>query len=72
MERATKRFVCRYHHDGAWWSVVIDAYDWADAEARARRLSMQIDGELVATIPARMGWLVRIGLALANFFRRKP
>lgn len=33
-EKPTKKFLCSYHHGGAQWSLEIDAYDWADAEAR--------------------------------------
>lgn len=48
--RATKRYLCRYYHDGGWWSQTIDAYDWEDARRRASKLSMQLDGELVFTL----------------------
>jgi hypothetical protein len=49
-ERPTRKFACRYYHDGAWWSVILHAYDEADALERCRALHVKIDGELVAMI----------------------
>lgn len=50
--KQTKTFLTRYFHDGAWWGLEIQAYDFADAQTRCKKLGMQLDGELVMTIPA--------------------
>ena len=47
-ERLTKQFACRYFHEGSWWGINLSAYDWADAEARAKTLGVQLDGEIGA------------------------
>jgi hypothetical protein len=68
--RACKIYCCEYYHDGAWWGLNITAYDWADAEARARKLSLQLKGELYATIPAKLPMAsitVRLLTWLKNF-----
>lgn len=54
----TKKWCCSYHHDGENWSLLIDAYDRADAEARIAKLGyLRLDGELKGTV--RFGWLAR-------------
>lgn len=68
--RPTKKFCCQYYHDGGWWSLMIDAYDFQDAEARAKKLGLQLDGEHVMTIPARIGWVARFVVVVRNFFFR--
>jgi hypothetical protein len=45
------RFFVRYFHDGAWWGVDLDAYDFADAEARCEAPDMKPEGQHMATIP---------------------
>ena len=66
----TKSFLCSYHHDGAEWSVTIQAYDRQDAEARLKKLGfLRLDGELVATLPAKCGVLVRIICWFRNLFK---
>lgn len=72
MERETKEFVCRYFHDGVWWSLNIRAYDFDDAEARVAKLgNLQLQGELMMTIPASVcrPWLANIICGVCNFFR---
>ena len=68
-----KEFVCRYYHNGSWWSLNITAKDWGDAEARAAKLgNLQLLGELKASIPAKLpgaGLVVRLWTALMNFLR---
>ena len=67
----TKPFLCSYHHDDAEWSITIDAYDRADAEARIKKLGyLRLDGELIATVPARLGAVARLTCQLRNLFSR--
>ena len=69
----SKRFLCSYHHNGAQWSLVLDAEDWPDAEARVKKLGyLHLDGELMATIPANRvtGLWVRFSCWLKNHFNR--
>lgn len=66
-ERTTRTYCCSYDHEGAAWSLTIDAYDWADAEARVRKLGfLRLDGELVMTL--RRGWITRAACAVRNAF----
>lgn len=44
-------FLARYFHRGAWFCVQFYAEDWADAEEIAAAHSLQLDGQLVASIP---------------------
>jgi len=67
MNKSTKPFACRYYHDGAWWALTVHAYNEADARRRADKLGgLQIRGELVATIPARIGWLAKTAAWIHN------
>jgi hypothetical protein len=57
--RVTEKFCCSYRHDGADWAVMIEAYDWDDAEARVKKLGyLRLDGKLIATVP--VGWIGRL------------
>ena len=68
--RPTKKFLCSYHHDGADWSMTIDAYDWEDASERCKKLGwLRLEGEFVASVPARVGWLAKIGCWIGNVLR---
>lgn len=59
--KETKTFVCHYQHDGTTWSLNIDAYDWADAEARVKKLGyLKLDGELMGTVPVRFGFIAKV------------
>jgi hypothetical protein len=69
LQQQTKPFLCNYHHQGDKWCVTIHAYDWDDAEARCKKLGLNLDGELKATIPARAGLLAKVVCALANWIR---
>jgi len=69
-DRPTKKFLCQYYHDGSWWSQTIDAYDFEDAEIRAKKLSMQLDGEYVMTVDGRVGFLAPLICRIRNFFFR--
>jgi hypothetical protein len=67
-DRPTIDYTCSYHHDGCEWSITISAYDWMDAEARVKKLGwLKLDGEIVATYPAYMGWWAKLTVAIRNF-----
>jgi hypothetical protein len=68
VDRPCKTFCCEYFHDGSWWALDITAYDWGDAEARAKKLGLQLKGEHYATIRANAstGALVRIFTWIRN------
>lgn len=69
--KKTKPFVCVYNHDGAEWCITIHAYDWDDAKARVKKLGfLKLDFELIATVPARLGFVAKTACAVRNFFWR--
>ena len=68
-QQETKSYACSYSHDRAQWPVTIHAYDWEDAEMRCRKLGLNLDGELVATVPARAGILAKLACLIGNLFR---
>lgn len=68
--RKTITFTCSYYHDGARWGILIDAYDWPDAEARCTKLGLKLDGELMGTVPARVGFLAKAICWARNLFTR--
>ncbi|PYI87855.1 MAG: hypothetical protein DMF03_12455 [Verrucomicrobia bacterium] len=69
--RLMKQFACRYFYGGSWWGINLSAYDWADAEARARTLGIQLDAEIGAIDPAFEGAGVceRLWIILRNITR---
>lgn len=70
MSAPFKTYACRYYHDGSWWMLEIMAPDWADAEARVAKLgNLQLQGEVVAKIPAHIGagLFVRAITAIRNW-----
>lgn len=68
--KKTKPFLYSYYHDGFTWSVTLHAYDWDDAEARARKLgNLRLDGELIAEIPAHIGWFAKSLCRVKNIFK---
>ena len=73
VERSTKQFVCRYFHDGSWWALNLSAYDWDDAEERATKLGLQLEGEIGEIVPAFVGsgTVVRLLIGVRNFLRPK-
>ena len=74
LERDFKTYSCSYYHDGAWWAIHISAYDHEDAEVRAKKLNLRLDGESVALIPIvtpGVGLLVRAVSAIANNILKK-
>lgn len=67
-----KTFVCSYRYDGGEWTFSIKALDRGDAE---RRLGVikgwgRVDGELMAVIPAEIGFIARWSVAIRNWFAR--
>ena len=52
LERQCRTYCAEYFHDGSWWGITFTAYDWADAEARAKKMSLQLLGEQGPTISA--------------------
>lgn len=72
MEKETRKYLCSYFHDDMWWSVEITAYDREDAEARVKKLGyLRLDGELMATVPAKCGFLVRFVVWVKNLLTGK-
>lgn len=49
---------------------MIDAYDWPDAETRAKKLGIQLNGEHIMTLPVCFGWAAKALVAIRNFFFR--
>jgi hypothetical protein len=69
MDDDAKEFVCSYHMDGSQWGLTVMAKDFKDASRRLRAIGTtgQVDGELVARIPAYPS--VGIGLRIVTFIR---
>ena len=62
-----KTFLVSYRHDGAEWNIELPARDYDDARARLARLPhANIDGELVATVPATYGPFMTAIIACRN------
>jgi hypothetical protein len=53
-ERSFKTYCCEYFHDGSWWGLTITAYDWSDAEVRAKKLGLRLLGEDGGTVSAKI------------------
>lgn len=69
---AFKDYLFSYNYDGARWGFTIRAESPEDAQQRVSRLVYATyDGEIVATVPASMGPLVRLTTAIRNFIRRR-
>lgn len=69
MQPETKEFLCSYYHRGEQWCLRLHAYDWSDAEARCRKLGVNLDGELLAVVPVKAGWFAKMLCACRNFLR---
>ena len=62
-----KTYLITYNHDGARWSLELQARDPDDAKARLARLTYgTVDGELMAKIPAAAGPVVILAAAVRN------
>jgi len=65
------RYLFEYTHDGADWGIEILADSPADARARIAKLAFaRYQGEVMFTVPARAGWLVRPLVWLRNAVRK--
>lgn len=68
-----KTYLFSYRHDGAQWSFEIPAKDAEDAKTRlARLICAKLDGELVAKLPATVGFFVWFLTYLRNLKIRPP
>jgi len=68
-----KTYLISYHHEGAQWNLELPARSYKDARARLQKLpSAWIDGELVMSVPASLGFLARVVAVLRNALRRRP
>lgn len=67
-----KTFLCSYRYDGAEWTFSIKACDQDDAERRFAVIKSwgRIDGELMMTIPGRVGFLADWIVAVRNWLAR--
>ena len=62
-----KTFLLRYRYDGAEWALELTARDYEDAKARLARLPYaSIDGEHVLTVPAALGPIATLSIAIRN------
>lgn len=69
MKGETTEYLCSYYHDNAWWSVTITAYDREDAMDRVKKLGyLRLDGELMAKVPAKCGFVVKFLVWVRNLF----
>jgi hypothetical protein len=65
--KETKPFACSYAHDGAEWGLTIHAYDFADAEARIKKLGfLRLNGEVKLVVPHKLGWVAKLVCWLRN------
>lgn len=81
---AWPRFTCSYRFEGSQWNVTFPARDFDEAERRLRAMGMngQVDGQLIAEIPANvvthfpLSVLLPVVVWVRNFcfnlFRRRP
>lgn len=62
-----KTYLFSYRHDGAEWGFQIIAESPSDAKARVARLQWATyEGELMATVPASLGWFARALVFIKN------
>ena len=67
-----KTYVFSYNHDGAAWTLEVQAVSEADARIKvANMANANLDGELIAKIPATYGLLPRILVAIRNALTRR-
>lgn len=60
-------YVGTYRFEGEEWAIRLQARSHGEAQARLRSIGLgRIDGELVAEIPAGMGWLARLACRVRN------
>ena len=66
-KQETEKFVCEYYHDSSKWQQTIDAYDFEDAQVRAKKLSMTLLGKQLVQAPGVIKWLVLFYCRIRNF-----
>lgn len=72
MTKRNTKFLARYFHDGAWWTLELYASDFDDAQAICDAHNLQLDGQHMMTIPVMAGsWLPNPITRIANSLRRK-
>lgn len=65
-----KTYLVSYRHEGAQWQIEVRAASDRDARERLAKLAYgQVDGELVARMPLKVGWLAKAMVFLRNSFR---
>lgn len=69
-----RTYLFSYPHEGSHWSLEIMARNEADAKARLQMIANYgiYDGELIAKLPASVGWIARIVVAMRNLFAMEP
>ena len=66
-----RKYLVSYNFDGSSWSFHIYARDMDDAAARVARLAWAtLDGELMMTVPATVGFLLPVTVAVRNWLHR--
>lgn len=71
MDNSYKTYLFSYNHGGHSWNLEIQAESPEDAKQRVSRLAFATyDGELVAKVPASLGTLTKLTVALRNRLRR--
>lgn len=69
--RKFKKYLVSYNYDGARWNFELDASSFEDARRRLdQMIYAQVDGVVVANIPAHAGIFVWLTVKLRNFFLR--
>ena len=62
-----KNYMVSYRYDGAQWSIELPATSQQDAERRLSQLVFgRVDGELIATIPGKIGPIAILATRLRN------
>ncbi|RJQ47519.1 MAG: hypothetical protein C4528_04825 [Gammaproteobacteria bacterium] len=68
-----KTYLFSYHHDGAQWNFEIPAKDAEDAKTRlAKLVYAKLDGELIAKLPATVGFFGWFLTLLRNLIKIRP
>lgn len=62
-------YLCEYFYGGSRWSIDITANSYEEAEAKLRSLSRgKVIGVVKASIPAHLGWIAKLIVAVKNFW----
>ena len=69
-ESKKKWFIVFYNYKGKHQEFDIPGSSWDDAESRLQAIkhNSRVEGEIMATIPAAVGWWVPMVTAVRNFF----